>query len=729
MSVLRRLFVRLLLPGVIGLLALGAEPALQLQIESLAPDGAVEIEEGTGLATSPAGVKITYGDTVLTARKVRVEWATGAVAAEGDVRIQRGKELWVGEKITYNFKDRQLAAEQFRTGQAPFLVGGQGLKTSFGGGSHSATNAIVTTDDVANPTYRVRAREVKLVPNEYIEAKGATLLLGKVPIMYLPSYRRPLDRPPNYFTFAPGYRSTWGAFLLSKYHWTIQTNLSLDLHLDYRTERGVGVGPDFLYDLGALGSGSLKTYYAYDERPGTNFNGTPIPYNRYFVNFSHSAFVNTNLAVKTVLETQSDMYVVRDFFEAEYRKNMQPMSYLEVSQHWPNFSLDFVTVPQFNDFFRTIERLPEVNLNAARQQLGISPFYYEAENSLGYLRFRIGDYPGTNYAAVRGDSYHQILLPQTFFGWLNFTPRVGGRYTYYGALDDFDSTSGDTDLNRWVFNTGAEVSTKLSRLWPGSHSKVFDVSGLRHIMTPSVNYVYVPRPNYVPSEIPQFDYELPSFQPLPITFPDYNDIDSIDSDNVLRFGLGNKLQTKRAGAVDNLVNWATFFDWRLNPRPDQPTLGDLYWDLELKPRKWLIVGSEVRYDLNDFNWRMANNTITIQPNDIVSWKGGQRYLVDFPSLDGSVGQNLWFSRLYFKLNENWAARMAHYFDARNGLMQEQDYTIYRDMRSWTLALVFRVQHSLGSPTDYTAAITFSFKTFPRYKLGTDRDYSSMLFGG
>jgi len=69
----------------------------------------------------------------------------------------------------------------------------------------------------------------------------------------------------------------------------------------------------------------------------------------------------------------------------------------------------------------------------------------------------------------------------------------------------------------------------------------WDVDGLRHIIQPSMNYVYVPRPNDVPSQLPQFDYELTNtFGLLPLEFPDDNAIDSIDSQNTIRFGLNNR---------------------------------------------------------------------------------------------------------------------------------------------------------------------------------------------
>ncbi len=72
-------------------------------------------------------------------------------------------------------------------------------------------------------------------------------------------------------------------------------------------------------------------------------------------------------------------------------------------------------------------------------------------------------------------------------------------------------------------------------------------------------------------------------------------------------------------------------------------------------------------------------------------------------------------RAFIVSNENWGTRLAHYFDAKTGTLEEQDYTIYRDMRSWTAALTFRALNNQSSGRDLTVAATFSFKAFPRFK--------------
>jgi hypothetical protein len=83
------------------------------------------------------------------------------------------------------------------------------------------------------------------------------------------------------------------------------------------------------------------------------------------------------------------------------------------------------------------------------------------------------------------------------------------------------------------------------------------------------------------------------------------------------------------------------------------------------------------------------------------------------------GNNLFTSDLFYRLNENWGVRASHRFEARDGRLEEQAYTLYRDLRSWTAALTFRVLDNPTGPEDFTVAFTFSIKAFPHYGLHGD----------
>jgi LPS-assembly protein len=726
MTRLFRLFA--LLVFLSALTSRGAEN-FDIIIENLTPESEVQHDQATDTWTGFNGVVVRSPkqDLVITADAISYHEKTGAILADGNVRIRRGAQSWVGDKITYNLTTREMSSDYFRAGIRPFFFSGYALSGGQTNGIYETYDATLTSDDVSKPFFRIRAKELKIKAGKTIEAKGASVWLGNTPVMYFPFYSRSLVRHPNNFSFVPGYRSLYGPFLLSSYNWYFNDHFDGSLHFDMRQKRGLAGGPEVNYDLGRWGRGNALYYYTRDDRPGVDLLGAPIRRDRERVDFTYDANLRTNLTAKIGIHQQSDVTMIRDFFEWDYRKNQQPRSFAEINQAWPNWTLDALAQPQINTFFETVERLPDVKLTGLRQQLGVSPFYYESESSAAYLRFRSASSTGTNYSATRADTYHQIVLPKTFFGWLNVTPRVGGRFTYYGEADGLGPAM--QEENRGVFNTGVETSFKASRVWTDARNKFFDVEGVRHIIEPSINYVYVPSPNVPTNQIPQFDRELPSLRLLPIDFPDYNSIDSIDSQNVLRLSVWNKLQTKRKGEIDNLVNWGLYTDWRIRPRSNQGSFADLYSDMDLKPRSWLVLNSEFRYNLDDHYLRAANHAATFVPNETWSATIGHRYFREDPLFGINSGNNLIFTRLYYKLNENWALRISHHFEARDGTLEEQYYTIYRDFRSWTSALTFRMRANRGGQDDYAVALTFSLKAFPRFKQGADRDTPSLLLGG
>jgi lipopolysaccharide assembly outer membrane protein LptD (OstA) len=708
-----------------------------ISITPFAEGASVEFDYKTNMVIGTGGVIVRYGNGVLTAQAVAVDQNSGEVIADGRVRILRGNEIWVGEHVQYNFFSRRIDAEQFRTGDPPMFASGQGLHLDTTNQVYTATNAVITADDVMQPAIKVRAKYVEIIPGRRIMARGATLYMDGVPVFYFPYYSRSLGDRANHFDFVPGWRTSFGPYFLGSYSWFLGPDLDGRLHLNAYQRRGVGTGPDFNYHLGPWGEGTLRYYYMYDRAPQTDIPASsPIPNNRERVYFAYQANPEPNLAVKSLVRYQGDTNIIREFFEGEYRQDPQPNTFFEVNKFWDNFSLDAYAQPRLNNFLETVERLPDVRLTGYRQQLGGSPFYYESESSLGYYRHLFAETnsvpTGIDFEAARGDTYQKVVLPETFFGWLNVTPRVGGRFTDYSQSTGPGARWGDE--SRGVFDTGAEVSFKASRVWPGARNDLLDVEGLRHILEPSVNYVFVPKPNVLPNQLPQFDSDLPSLELLPLEFPEYNAIDQIYARDAVRLGLFNKLQTKRDGAVVDLLKWQLYTDWRLQQSVDQTNLtrfSDVYSDLAFRPRSWVTLESKTRYDVADGVWRMSLTTLTLEPNTVWSWSLGQFYLHtdDLGSRTGlGEGNALLMSTMYFRLNEDWGLRTSHYYDARLDRLQEQAYTIYRDLRSWTGALTFHVRQNPSGPQDVSVTFTFSLKAFPHYSQEDTRmPYS--LWGG
>lgn len=717
---------------VLGILAAvlssrAAELNNDIQWRTTNPHAESHADWATGEIDVKGGLEVLYEGMVLTSDDAHVNTVSGDIHAKGNVRIERGGEVWTGEQLDYNYKTRLFSGKEFRTGQPPFFARGLSLSSNLATHQNVAEEALVTTDDYAEPGYSIRAKRITLVPGEYIRAENATVRIGNMPAFYFPVWKRSLKHHPNYWVVLPGFRSKYGPYALAGYHYFLNEHLEFVADADYRQKRGFGYGPELKYDYPTLGSGHVKYYHTEDDEPGLDPFLNKIPSSRQRVWFEHQTTLDTNFTFKAAVRYQSDPYVVRDFFESEYRKNVQPTTYFELQKSWMNWSLNALAQPRVNEFFDTVERLPDLKLTGLRQEIGDTPLYYESESSMGYFRRRFANDTTNQFGAFRGDTFQQIVLPKTLFNWLNVTPRVGGRATYYAEETGLNRAV--TEQDRFVLNTGAEISTKASRVWQDAQNSFFDIHGLRHIIEPSLNYVWVPSPTKSPRELPQFDYELPSHRLLPIEYPDYNAIDSVDSENVMRLGLRNKLQTKRKDQVEDVVLWALYCDWRLRPRHGQGTFSDAFSDLELVPFHWLHLNSELRYDVDAGHWKELNHYATLLPGDRWSFSIGHRYLRDDPALGVDSGYNLISTRLYYRISENWGFRATHHFEARDGTMEEQMYSLYRDFRSWTGALSFRIRENRVGPRDYTIGIIFNLKAFPRFKLRDDVDRETMLFGG
>ena len=721
----------------LSLFSVAAQEAPSWEVQALSKiipgtvEGKMDYDPVNGTATGTNGVYVKYGNATLTADSASLNTQSGEVVADGHVRVESADQLWVGDHIRYNFKTHQMQSESFRTGKWPVFASGSDLSGNASNKVYYANNAYVTTDDAADPDLRVHATRIKIIPGKSVEMWNAVLYAKGVPIFYFPYYKRNLGPHANNLTFSPGYRSTYGGFLLSTYTWYLGTNADGKIHADYRTKRGVGVGPDVNLHLGEWGQVGLKYYYLHDQRPDTSTNAFPqfgtIPENRQIFKGTWQATPTTNLNLKALVNYQSDPLVMHDYFSGDYANNPQPSSFVEANKYWDNWSLDALTTPRINSYFNQVERLPDVRLSGFRQQVLDSPVYYDSQSSVGWYRQFVANTNsnyssnnGTNInAATRADTYHQFTLPWTFFNWLNVTPRVGGRLTYYSA-QNMTNSGNHAAVYRGVFNTGVGTSFKASQLWVNATNSFLQVDGLRHIVEPSANYVFVPDPSTPPAKLPQFDGEQPSLMELPLTFPDYNDIDSIDTQNAIRFGLRNTLQTKRDGALDKLLDWNVQLDWRLNPKPGQNTLNDLYSSFAFKPRTWLIAESQTRYDINGGNLNMSFQQLTFAPNDRWSWGIGYWYL-----RGGTWGNSTWTenhtvtSTFFVRLGDNWGGRMTQNYNAVTQRLQEQMFTIYRDLRSWTSALTLRVANNEGSSADVTIAIVFSLKAQPSTQVGED----------
>jgi LPS-assembly protein len=697
-----------------------------------------DFDAKTGLSVAKGHVVLTYGKIKLYADRANFDSNTKQAHAEGHVRLLEGYKELKSDTLDYNF---ETGATKTGVARAELEHGifFQGESMESKDREHFVIkNSYITTSDYDKPGYRLKTSSIDFYPQNRIVLHDLVLYVGSVPVFYFPILVWALDDD-DYNGFNSGTqiqigsKGNWGFFILNSYATRVSESFRPTYHLDYREQRGLAGGVDFRYKSGETFdpqnpnnkkefepsiSGKVRTYFADDLAvahqqnvqvvTSTTTTTQNIKRERYQVKMSQHVDLREDVYSKLKVNKFSDINFQEDFFEKEFQRDPQPDSFFEITKWSPNTTLSLLARPQLNNFFTTTERLPEIRYDLKRQPILGGPFFYEGENSFASLSKKISnlDSPSlTDYEANRLDTFHQILYPKQYFGWLSVVPRVGARATFY---DKSPISSKEPAIVRGVFNTGFETSFKATRTWNHIQDKKWEIDGLRHIIEPSVNYGYVMKPNRQPNEIYQFDVQEPSSgiteNLTPIDFPQYTGIDSIDKRNVIRPAIRQRLQTKRDGSAWNLGELLIYQDIVLEKGAADKTPADLFAEFAANPTRWLSLGWRGRYDENNDQIRESNTSFSIFSKK--TWKLTLSHLY-FRGQGNQLGFDFAWA-----MNEDWTFRTTHRFDPSRGDLFEQAYALDRDFHSWIATFAVSELRPLNREEDLRVWVAFTLKAFP-----------------
>jgi lipopolysaccharide export system protein LptA len=755
-----------------------------------------------GLAIAEGNVLIRYGTVTIYADYGQYNPDTHDVLVTGNVRIFRGDDVahpngnaapvqagtaapskvFIGERAIYNLETKQLTGSDFHGSAYPFNFSAETIH-SIPGNGYRAEHIEATTDDSSQPSYSIRARNARIYPNDRVIFNNVYLYVGKTPILWFPYVYQSLKKE-NALTFSPGYSSTLGTYLLTKYTFPISDTLSGDLRLDLMSTRGVGVGlnTDWKGKDKSLDWGRFKSYYIHDISPDVNKTETAreqIDPERYRVSFQSKAYLTEDIYASIDINKLSDARFLQDFERGEFRRNPNPDNMIAITKWHEDYTITLIARKSLNEFFDFTEKLPELDLDIKRQPIfGTSGFFYDGESSAGYLRRNFANdsiYP--DYESMRIDSFHQIVYPRTLFGWLSVVPKVGVRGTYYGKTGHIeeeattqniiDATTmdvtgfqdnvaprlhtGDSTV-RVAVNAGVESSFKLSRAYEGVQSRAWGLDGLRHVFQPFVNfsYVYASKP---PDEILQFDRLNPSTQRPSIDFPQFNAIDTIANWSIVRLGVHNRLQTRRDNLTYNWLEWNAFVDVNIDrpefektflatPRDpdknvhfnkkqansaivaDPGTFSNVYNAIKWVPVPWAALTIDSQLPLLDAGFSEFNPNLTFLPTSNLRVGVNHRYLSGDPYFGDSNQLSL---TGYYRLNENWGLGARETYEFETSVLKEQRYELHRDLSSWIATFGVIIGNN-GTVNDYGLALTFTLKDLPQARLPFNLDPEAIVPG-
>ncbi len=674
-----------------------------------------------GVAVAENNVQIHFQGTDIYCDYAEYNPETREVLLVGNIRIYNEDRVLTGQRAVYNMESRQIRALDFDGGDQMIKFSTLSMRAPTLR-EFRARSLKLTTSDSSEPDYHVKAKGARVYPDDGVVLTNATLYVGETPIFWFPYLYAPLGE--TGWSIRPGYNNTWGGFLLLGYRFELTKDTDAEVRFDYRTERGVGVGIDLdsVYGPGDKSEANFRAYYADDTNPGENdtaFERTEEPSNdRWIVSFQNRLVVTDEVYATADITSISDQYFLQDYFPAEFVEDPQPDS--NVSGNWltENFQFNIMARWQMNAWQEVTSRLPEFTWTAKQQPLFGLPVFYDGQTRLGYLQrnYPSGAQPEyitqlqeavynadtledttdlQNYNAARFDTFHQISYPRTYFGWLSLTPRLGFRGTYYSQTGNSDEESPEFvgltgeyggGTFRPIINAGLETSFKLSARYEQIQSTFWGLDGLMHVLQPFANYAFVENTGLSADEILQFDRLVPSTILPSLDFPQFNAIDSIDSSNILRLGVRNRLLTRRDNDTFAWFAWDSFVDVNFdNPYLDDPgTLSNFYNNFAFSPVPWFTVGlsSQIPVSDGDGSFTDANTYVRWQPVREVSFFVSQRYIDDNPYFQDDSQAT---AGGYWRVNDNWAVSASSRYDFTWETWEVQRYMVHRDLSSWLVS--------------------------------------------
>jgi hypothetical protein len=163
--------------------------------------------------------KVTYGDIVLEADFIKLNWDKNEVFAQGTKDtvanktkgkpvFKQGGEPYDADEIKYNFKSRKAIIKGLVTKQGDAYVQGVSVKKDNEDNLY-IRNAVYTTCNLSHPHYAIRAKRIKLVGKKEIVSGPFNFELNEIPL--------PIGLPFGFFPYKPPQENGTSGIIMPTY--------------------------------------------------------------------------------------------------------------------------------------------------------------------------------------------------------------------------------------------------------------------------------------------------------------------------------------------------------------------------------------------------------------------------------------------------------------------------------------------------------------------------------
>ena len=555
-------------------------------------------------------VEVSFEEYRIYADYMEINQKTKELLARGRVTMTSKTTVLTGEKLTFNANDRTGVMYDTYGLMSPSVRYNTERLSQVDDETLTFKKLDFTSCAQCVPRWKITCTGGKIKKEKYIEMKNAVLKIKKIPILYIPYIRYPVDkdgRATGFLFPGIGRSSRRGFFLLNSFFWAMKPNVDLTLSLDYYGNAGIGTGEEFRYLFKNM-EGNVKFYFfkyknsvilgPEDEIPDNN---TFYSHNTsdYFLKMTHKQkinFLNTKIIVD--IDKQSDANFLRLFsndFDSVLRRISRSSVSLNSSIANVKFSVNAAihdTFYTFNNTSRSLRYLPQISLNWNQQKVWKLPGYFSLNTSYSGVQ-RIGKSYETEETIYTTDIKTQRINinPSYSVGlikspWLSAKLSLQSKHSLYPRSQDPETGDiVDEPLHLQYHTANVELKGPI-------FSKIYEFRDgkIKHLLVPEITMRYV-------TQVDEEDRD----RLIPVDNFDYPSYSYVGFSLTSRLLVKKKKSTSAREILSYTVSQDYYFDPAAASRNRQvngvyPEFSELKNTLRFRPFKYFSLDGSVVYN-------------------------------------------------------------------------------------------------------------------------------------
>lgn len=463
---------------------------------------------------------IIYAQDSSTMKAAALDWELDSVDKH---LLTKGEEKTKFKQMRFNFKSQRAVLTRAYSQYGEGFIKSKKIKRNKDKSIYGLHN-IYTTCNLENPHFGIAAKKIKIIPNRVAVSGSANLVIEDVPTpVFLPFGLFPLKKEEQRSGFKlPTYDVSQNlGFGLREggYYFAINDHLDLLALADIYSLGSWRLGVVNNYNWRYRFSGRVNLQYAYNKL-GNEFENSPLSGTRNFkIDWNHRLDPNvrpgTNFSAQVNFGT-SNFNRLNSYDAASYLSGNYSSS-ISYSKTWAGKPFNLTVAARHNQNLNTglvNVTLPDINFSANQlypfkfRKNIIKPRWYEKitasynMNAVNEFQFidTLLDINKVSSNDFNNGIKHSIPINATYNIFKYINANFSANYNEYWFTKrtletfNFQEAKIDSNINNGFFtardfNVNANFSTRIYGI------KLFQkgrVKGIRHVMTPGINFQYRP---------------------------------------------------------------------------------------------------------------------------------------------------------------------------------------------------------------------------------------------